>query len=224
MQGSVLSPILFIIALNSTLKYVPTPAKIAIYADDIVIWTTHTNQNNALKDLDKAAKHVQQCLTPLNLHISSEKSQCVLFSLRKPINPHPLQINNKPVKITEEAKFLGVILDRGLTFKSHINNISTQAARLLNVLKAISGTDFGGDTKTLLTLYKSIVRPTMEYASIVFENAAKSHLKKIGLCTELSTTTSHKSIPHNSHRQPSHIHIHGHLDQQKDKCTNQVLL
>ena len=179
MQGSVLSPILFILALNSTLTHVPHPSKIAIYADDIVIWTTAHTEHNALRDLEKALYHVQHSLAPLNLHISPEKTQCVLFSLRTPTNPLPLTINNNPIKIATEAKFLGVTLDRSLTFKTHISNITSQASRRINILKALSGTDFGGDTKTLLTLYKSIIRPILEYASIIFENAAKTHLQKL---------------------------------------------
>ena len=180
MQGSVLSPILFIIALNSTLKSVPHPNKIALYADDIAIWTSHSNQNTALKNLEFALKHVQNALTPLNLHISPDKSQCVLFQLRKPPdNPTPLFLNNIPIPFTQEAKFLGITLDRSLTFNSHINNIKTRASKRINILKVLSGTDFGGDSKTLLLLYKSIIRPILEYASLIFENAAQTHLQKL---------------------------------------------
>ena len=216
-QGAVLSPILFIIALNSTLTHVPHPSKIALYADDIVIWSTANTANTALKELDKSLTHVQNCLTPLNLHISAEKTQCVIFSLRKPTNPYPLTLHNKEIKITEEAKFLGVTLDRGLTFKPHIDQISMKAAQRINILRAIAGTTFGGDTKTLLKLYKSLIRPIIEYASIVFENAAKTHLHKLDVIQNTAlriATGAFYTTPTDS------LHVYTNITTLTDRRTN----
>ena len=57
-QGSVLSPLLFILALDSALHTIPPPAKIALYADDIAIWTSHKHYNNALAILQLTLEHI----------------------------------------------------------------------------------------------------------------------------------------------------------------------
>ena len=220
MQGSVLSPLLFILALNITVKSVPAPSKIAIYADDIAIWSSHKSSNTALNNLDRALKTVQNNLRPLNLHISSEKTQCVIFGSRKPINPLPLQIDNSNIEIRNDAKFLGIILDRGLTFRLHIEQISTRARKRINILKALSGTDFGGDRKTLLNIYKSIIRPILEYASIIFENIAKTHLQKLDViqntCLRI-ITSAYRTTPTQS------LHIYNNISTLTDRRTESLL-
>ena len=69
MQGSVLRPLLFILALDSALYSIPPPAEIAIYAD-ITIWTSHKHYNNALAVLQITLEHTEKQLQPLNLHFS----------------------------------------------------------------------------------------------------------------------------------------------------------
>ena len=41
MQGSVLSSLLFVLAIDAQIKAMPSPIKIATYADDIAISATH---------------------------------------------------------------------------------------------------------------------------------------------------------------------------------------
>ena len=49
----------------------------------------------------------------------------------------------------------------------------------LNLLKVLSHTDWGSDTKTLLKLYRALVRSKLDYGSVVFRNAAAEDLKPL---------------------------------------------
>ncbi|UYV83004.1 hypothetical protein LAZ67_22001713 [Cordylochernes scorpioides] len=55
-QGSILSPILFNIYLNDIHTFIKPPAKIALYADDIIIWVSKNNLSEAEQSLNKAMK------------------------------------------------------------------------------------------------------------------------------------------------------------------------
>ena len=66
-----------------------------------------------------------------------------------------------------------------MSFKRHIDEGVKKAHRRLNLLKLLSGTDWGCKPKTLMRLYKSYVRPVMEYGSIVMLSASKGQLKKL---------------------------------------------
>ena len=48
-----------------------------------------------------------------------------------------------------EFKFLRVTFDAQLTFKAHINNITKNSKSTLNLLRAISGTSWGAQTKAM---------------------------------------------------------------------------
>ena len=78
-----------------------------------------------------------------------------------------------------ETRFLGLIFDRRLTFKSHIEDLRTRCLKTLNVLRVVSHTDWGADSKVLLRLYQALVRSKLDYGSIVYGSACKSNLKKL---------------------------------------------
>ncbi|UYV79002.1 hypothetical protein LAZ67_17000616 [Cordylochernes scorpioides] len=59
-QGSILSPILFNIYLNDVHTFIKPPAKIALYADDIIIWVSKNNLSDAEQSLNKAMKNLQK--------------------------------------------------------------------------------------------------------------------------------------------------------------------
>ena len=84
MQGSVLSPILFIMALNSTLNLVPHPAKIALYADDIAIWTSHRYQTKALLKTLKMPLPMSRNPS-CHLTYMYPPKKCVIFQFQKRI-------------------------------------------------------------------------------------------------------------------------------------------
>ena len=179
MQGSILSPLLFVLALNSQIKRPPPNTNIAIYADDIAIWCTKQYHNSTLVHLQGAVNTIQNRLETLNLKLSPHKTQCITFGKYDTTNTRPLQINNIDIPFSETAKFLGITFDKQLTFRQHIMDITSRAQKRMNVLRALSGTTWGGDRKTLTLLYQAIIRPILEYGAIIFENAAPTHLKKM---------------------------------------------
>ncbi|KAK3892010.1 hypothetical protein Pcinc_004135 [Petrolisthes cinctipes] len=65
---------------------------------------------------------------------------------------------------TMEEKDLGVIVDLGLTFSKHIQ---TQVNKANSVLRAIKHILKALDLTAFRTLYKSLVHPNLEYASVI---------------------------------------------------------
>ena len=79
------------------------------------------------------------------------------------------QIKSNPV--VEEAKFLGLLFDKKLSFISHIKSLKAKCLKALDVLKVLSNTNWGGDRSVLLNLYRSLVRSKLDYGSIVYGSA-----------------------------------------------------
>ena len=52
-----------------------------------------------------------------------------------------------------------------LTYSTHIHNISVHAHTPLQLIKAHTATGWGKQNETLMTSYKAVMRPTLEYAS-----------------------------------------------------------
>lgn len=112
----------------------------------------------------------------LSLTISPTKTQFCVFSDKNLIqisnflNTNNIRIefihNNGDISyipFSHQAKFLGVIFDSRCTWMQHSLYIRQKALSRLNILKAISGIRWGAHPKTLLTVYKGLIRPILDW-------------------------------------------------------------
>jgi len=78
-----------------------------------------------------------------------EKTVAVLFTHRRDTVNKALQIYGDYIKIDNKAKFLGIIFDSKLTWSDHVNYIIDKCNKRLNLLRAVSGNQWGASKKTL---------------------------------------------------------------------------
>ena len=67
-------------------------------------------------------------------------------------------LDKTPIKVVTEAKFLGVVFDRTLSYSSHVNYLKTNCLKALDILKVVGHTDWRADLKTLFCLCRTVVR------------------------------------------------------------------
>ena len=102
-----------------------------------------------------------------NLTLNPGKTTCTLFT------PDPVEykskldlyINNTALPMATYPKLLGLTLDPKLTYIIHIHNISVQAHKPLQMIKALTATGWGKQKENLMATYKAVMRPALEYAS-----------------------------------------------------------
>ncbi|CAL4246556.1 unnamed protein product, partial [Meganyctiphanes norvegica] len=90
-----------------------------------------------------------------------------------------LTLSGSVVNFVSHHRYLGLIFDSHMTWRPHVANLRSSMTSRINVLKAVSGRDWGADRASLLMLYKGMVRPKMEYASILYSCAATSTLRSL---------------------------------------------
>ena len=102
------------------------------------------------------------------------------FCHKRALHPDPeLSIYNNKIPIVQQTKFLGLIFDNKLTFKPHIQYLKTKSQRALNILKVVSHYDWGADRKTLLMLYRSLVRSKLDYGCFVYGSARSTYIQSL---------------------------------------------
>lgn len=154
-QGSLLSPILFDIFIDdlaliidqySTLSN-PSPG--LFFADDIKL--QHNNQNQMQKMLD-------DCYTwTLNNGMAFGISKCGTLGLTK------FKINDETIPYTPTYKYLGFPhVQNGIDWEQHIKHLSSKA---IQHLAAISDTSRLWNPSTKLTIFKTFIRPKLEYGA-----------------------------------------------------------
>jgi ribonuclease HI len=184
-QGSVISPILFLVVINDMLNQLSTVEN-SLFADDCSIFRAGTSIPFLEKQLQHALDELQAWCLEWGFKISHSKTSVVLFSNVTVYPEIKLYVDQKLLPTATEFKFLGVIFDRKLTWSQHIDYIADKCKKRLNILKAISSQNWGASKKTLLLLYKSLIRSVIDYGSIAYNSASSKQLHKIELVKNIA--------------------------------------
>ena len=79
-------------------------------------------------------------------------------------------------KDVESVTFLGLFFDERITWRVHITKVLDKCKKVLNIMRCLSGMDWGANAASLKQIYVYLIRSRMEYGSIVYGSASKSVL------------------------------------------------
>ena len=171
-QGSVLGPVLFTIFINDLPEHVNSLCK--IFADDTKIYNIYENFKILQGDLEA----LQFWSEKWQLFFNIDKCVCLHFGRKNPKVDYTITCKGRSQALQEshEEKDLGVTFDTKLKFDQHINTVINKANKVLGLIKR----NFKCMNKfTLITLYKSLVRPILEYGQPVWAPFLKRQTKLI---------------------------------------------
>ena len=108
----------------------------------------------------------------------TKQAQEIIFSRKKNATTHPsLFFNNSEIKLSSNQKHLGLTLDSKLSFNEHINDKIHQANKGVGLLRKVQTIL---PRNSLLTIYKSFIRPLLDYADVIYDQPSNvSFSKKI---------------------------------------------
>lgn len=88
----------------------------------------------------------------------NKRKQTINFSRRQYNQHNPrLRINKNKIEYTNEMKFLGVIIDKKFTWKSHIKHLKRECLQRMNLLKSLGHQRWGANKDVLLKLYQALI-------------------------------------------------------------------
>ena len=108
---------------------------------------------------------------------NANKTEYMIFSYKYNIPHYPqLYLGNTAICQVETHTHLGLTFDVKLDWKNHVNHICTKASQRVSNIKRIRHLI---PRTTAGTLYKSLVRPILEYGDIIFDNTTQAMKKLI---------------------------------------------
>ena len=164
-----------LVYINDLPEGLTTNAK--LFADDTSLFSVvHDSTLSSVSlnnDLLKISQWAYQWKMTFNPDLSKQ-SQEVVFS-RKGIttNHATVYFNNDPVIRENFQKHLGLFLDSKLNFSGHINEKIKKATKCINVIRKMN---LSLPRSSLLTIYKSFVRPHLDYGDVIYHQPINTSL------------------------------------------------
>lgn len=176
-QGSVLSPTLFNIFINDLLINENIPSlDYSKFADDVAIWVSDYDPIRCFQKAQNTLVAIEKWSKKWNLNFSPNKSKAMFFSRKKLPNIN-LTLNHVIIEFVKTYKFLGLVLDRSLTWKPHISHIKQRCESDLRLMRIISYQSWGADFSTLRKLYISLIQSKISYGLFIYNTACKTNFK-----------------------------------------------
>lgn len=164
-QGSVLGPMLFSLYISDIVPLVQKhDLNVHLYADDVLIYGV-----SATDDTSSLILKVSDCFNELKkwfasngLCVNSDKTQAMWCqsSRRRPIISSPIVLDGSCITPVDRVGYLGVIIDRHLTYGSNVSRIASSCFGLLRGIRTIRSSL---PRPMLATVIQSLVLSRLDY-------------------------------------------------------------
>jgi hypothetical protein len=160
-QGSILGPLLFTLYINDLPESVQSSCK--IFADDTKLYGSPKNSCIMQNDITE----LKEWTETWQLYFNITKCKVLHIGKNNPQNDYYMTVDNVQVTVTkcDSEKNLGIIFDSMLTFDCHISEVINRASKILGIIQRCF---LYLDKLSFVQLYKSLVRPHLEYGNIIW--------------------------------------------------------
>lgn len=149
-----------------------------LFADDTAILGISENNNVASDIVQTHLGKIQSWLEKRRIKTNIRKGVHTTFTMRKGKCP-PVTLNNEIVPERDDVKYLGLHLDRKLTWKKHLTTKRDELNLKHRKLNWIIGRRSKLSLYNKLLVYKIILKPVWTYGIELWGTASKSNREKI---------------------------------------------
>ena len=180
-QGSVLSPLLFVVCVNDLPKLHHRQNSKSQFADDTTLWAASKNVQFTAKLLRKDLRKLAKWCAKWRIKLNPEKTKVNIFS-RSPLarNSEPiLKLYDERLKIYPLVKSLRITFDSKFTFQKHFEEILGRCNARYHRIRLLVNKKWGTSPSTILQIYKQCVCPVIEYGFLSTITTSNTIISKI---------------------------------------------
>ena len=172
--GSVIGPKLFLLYINDLPEHIKS--NVSLFDDDTFIYRILANHEDYVafqNDILSIENWLAKWLMPLNI----AKTQLICFGKANKTNPSfHYSLGGSIIQEVKSVKYLGVTISNNMLFTEHIIGKTKKAMQIIGLLKRAL---WNAPQKAKLIAYKSLCRPILEYAAVVWDPDSKQQAHKL---------------------------------------------
>uniref|UniRef100_A0A2S2PXS8 Putative RNA-directed DNA polymerase n=1 Tax=Sipha flava TaxID=143950 RepID=A0A2S2PXS8_9HEMI len=175
-QDAISSPLLFNIYTSDQPTNLNT--HVANYADDKILIAVNKDPNTTSTHLQSQLNGMHNWFLKWRVKLNESKSCHTTFTLYKK-NPPQIYINNIQIPTNTQSKYLGLILDKRLTWSPHIHSKKLAINLRTRMLQILLNNQTKTSLHSKLIIYKSLIKPMWTYGIELWGAAKISNTNKI---------------------------------------------
>ena len=176
-QGSVISPMIFLLFIND-LPRVSELLKFVMFADDCNLFLSADSVHELQSNMNRELVCVENWLGTNKLILNIDKTVYMMFyrKHRVPNKDIVIKINNCKIKRVESCKFLGVHVDAKLSWSHHVRDVTTRLSKYVYIFGRIRKSV---PSSIFVNVYYSLVYSILSYCVTVWGTCPESILHKL---------------------------------------------
>jgi len=177
-QGSCLGPLLFLIYIND-FKLCLDKCDSGHFADDTFIMYSNTKLKSIETIINTELKLVSKWLKLNKLSLNTNKTELIFFHSRQHLINYEgisIKFNGKKLHPVDYVKYLGMYIDKYLSWDFHILQLSKKLSRANGILSKLR---HNAPIETCLQVYYAIFYPHLIYSCNIWGLTSEENIKKI---------------------------------------------
>ena len=171
--GTILGAILFIVYVHDTPRCIQPK-----FAVDMASRVTGDNVFTVQSELQECIEQLQAWSLQWDMKLNVDKTKVMLFSHHLG-DRLSLSLDGVSIEQVTEFKYLGVILDEQLKFDAHVDYAATKARKAFAKVSMLFQGRKGISECLGLELYKTLVRPHMEFPIPAWATMTENGIRKL---------------------------------------------
>ena len=175
-QGTVLGPLIFILYVNDFSEAVSTNRDVLQFADDTAILCHAKNEANLQLIAEDTLNKTDQYMKQNRLTLNEKKTELMVLRNEKLPIIETVDFKGHRLEASEKCRYLGVIIDRELTYQNQQNKVISKMASAIRSLYLVR---YQVPLKTRINLFKSLVLSHLDFSAIFFQNLPSYSIDRI---------------------------------------------
>ena len=172
-----MGPLLFLIYINDLAENLSSNPK--LFADDTSLFSVVRDLNTSAIEINDGLKKIEAWAHQWKMSFYPDplkQAQEVIFPQKrnKPYCPDII-FNSNPVKNSSYQKYLGMFVDSKLDFDEHIKGVFEKTSKSIGLIRKLRKFL---PRPSLLQIYKSFVRPGLDYSDIIYDKTFLGYFQK----------------------------------------------